>query len=83
MMLSHNEQIIKSPCGKLLKFYVVITINMYSILHKSHLMIFWLGVCMAYILMVSFDSMAYIAIENTNIPFQIYLNFQILITGNV
>ena len=56
---------------------------MFSILHKSHLMIFWLGVCMAYILMVSFDSMAYIAIENTNITFKIYLNFQILITGNV
>ena len=30
----------------------------------------------------SFDRMVYI-IANTNIPFQIYLNFQILITGNV
>ena len=31
----------------------------------------------------SFDRMAYIATENTNIPFKIYMNFQILIAGNV
>ena len=31
-----------------IKFYVIITINMFSILHKSHLMIFCLGVCMAH-----------------------------------
>ena len=33
-------------------------------------------------LTASFDRMVYI-IANTNIPFKIYLNFQILITGNV
>ena len=34
------------------------------------------------ILMASFDRTAYIATENTNIPFKIYMNFQILKTGN-